>query len=64
MMEPAQDWTAENVTDGPNGTRYRRIFVQGQVREYLIVVFHVRQQDVMKMSLSQDDEMIDAFASD
>ena len=29
MMEPTQDWTAKNVTDGPNGTRYRSIFIQG-----------------------------------
>jgi hypothetical protein len=27
MMEPAQHWTAKNVTEGANGTRYRRIFI-------------------------------------
>jgi hypothetical protein len=31
---------------------------------YLIVVFHVRQQYVTKMSLAQDDDMIDAFPAD
>ena len=64
MMEPAQDWTAKNVTDGPNGTRYRRILIQGQMRTYLIVVFHVRQKYVTKMSFAQDDDMIDAFPAD
>ena len=64
MMEPAQYWTAENVTDGPSGTRYRRILIQGQVRAYLIVVFHVRQQDVTQMSFTQDDDVINAFPAD
>ena len=27
VMQPAQDRTAKNVTDGPNGTRYRRILI-------------------------------------
>ena len=31
------------------------------MRAYLIVVFHVRQQLVMKMSFAQDDDMIGAF---
>ena len=31
------------------------------MRAYLIVVFHVRQQHVTKMSFTQDDDMIDAI---
>ena len=27
MMQPAQDGTAKNVTDGPNGTRYWRVLI-------------------------------------
>ena len=34
------------------------------MRAYLIVVFHVRQQHVTKMSFAQDDNMIDAFPAD
>jgi hypothetical protein len=34
------------------------------MRAYLIVVFHVRQQHVTKMSFTQDDDMIDAFSAD
>ena len=64
MMEPAQDWTAENVTDGPNGTWHRRILIQGQMGAHLIVVIHVRQQNVAKMPFAQDDDMIDAFPAD
>ena len=33
------------------------------MRAYLIVVFHVRQQHVTKMSFTQDDDMIDAFSA-
>jgi hypothetical protein len=35
-MQPAQDRTAKNVTDGLNGARYRRILIQGQMCAYLI----------------------------
>src|SRR6202022_991003 len=34
------------------------------MRTYLIVVLHVRQQDVTKMSFASHDDMIDAFPSD
>src|ERR1700688_2511103 len=34
------------------------------MRTYLIVVLHVRQQDVTKMSFAQHDNMIDTFPSD
>jgi hypothetical protein len=44
--------------------RYRRILIQGQMRAYLIVVVHVRQQDVSKVPFAQNDDMIDAFPSD
>ena len=27
VMQPAQDRKAKNVTDGPNGARYRRILI-------------------------------------
>ena len=64
MMQPAQDRTAKNVTDGPNGTWYGRILLEGQMRAYLVVVFHVRQQHMTKMSFAQDDDMIDAFSAD
>ena len=29
MMQSAQDRSAKNATDGPNGTRYGRILLQG-----------------------------------
>jgi hypothetical protein len=34
------------------------------MRAYLVIVFHVRQQHVTKMSFAQDDDMIDAFPAD
>ena len=34
------------------------------MRAYLIVVFHVRQQNVAKMSFARDNDMIDAFSAD
>src|ERR1700686_3577766 len=34
------------------------------MRSYLIVVFHVRQQYVTKMSFAQDDDMVKAFPAD
>src|SRR5271169_2545061 len=34
------------------------------MRAYLIVIFHIRQQYVTKMSFAQDDDMIDAFPAD
>ena len=34
------------------------------MRAYLVVVFHVRQQYVPKMSFAQDDNMIGTFPAD
>ena len=64
MMQPTQDRPAKNVTDGPDGARYRRVLIWGQMRAHLIVIFHVRQQHVTKMSFPRDDDMIDTFPAD
>jgi hypothetical protein len=64
MMQPAQNRKAKNVSDGLNGTRTGASLFRGQMRSYLVVVFHVRQQCVPKMSFTQNDDMIDAFPTD
>jgi hypothetical protein len=51
---------------GPIGflrLRFQRL-VSVKYSADLIVVFHVRQQYVTKMSFTQDDDMIDAFPAD
>jgi hypothetical protein len=64
MVLSTHDGMAKNVTDGPNGTWCRRILLRGQMRAYLVVVFHIRQQCVLKISFAQDDDMINALPAD
>ena len=64
MMQPAQDRAAKNVTNGPNGTWYRRILVQRYVRSSFIVIVCVRLKHLAKMPIAKYYNMIKAVASD
>ena len=52
VMKPAENGAAKNTPYSIYGARERRILLQRQVRPYLIVIFHVRQQHMTKMLLA------------
>ena len=64
MMQPAENWAAKNVPGQFDSARDRRILPQRQMRLYLVVIFHVRQQYVTEVSLAEHNNMVKAFPSD
>jgi hypothetical protein len=55
MMQPAENWAAKNVPGQFDCARDRRILPQRQMRPYLVVIFHVRQQYVTEVSLAENN---------
>ena len=64
MMQPAQDWLADNTPGCNGGGWYRCILIQGQVTVRAVVVGHVRQQHVTQMAFAKHNDMINAFPAD
>jgi hypothetical protein len=46
VVQPAENWAAKNLPGPFDGTRERRILVQGEMCAGAIIIFHVRQQQV------------------
>ena len=64
MVQPAENWAAKNLPGPFDGTRERRILLQGEMRARAIVIFHVRQQQVTEVALAEHDNVVEAFPSD
>ena len=47
-----------------NGPRRWRIFVQRQVCASVIIILHVREENMAQVSFAEDDDMIKTFPSD
>jgi len=54
----------QNPTYTLNGTRNRRVLVQRQMRVGLIVICHVGQQHLPKVTLAKYDDMVEHFPPD
>src|SRR6478735_625447 len=44
VVQPAENWAAKNLPGPFDGTRERRILLQGEMCAGAIIIFHVRQQ--------------------
>ena len=64
MVQAAENWAAMNLPGPFDGTRERRILLQGDMRAGAIVIFHVRQQQVAEVALAEHDNVVEAFPSD
>ena len=64
VMETAQDGKRFDVPGSLNRTRDRRIFIQGSVRSDVIVIARIGSQDSTQMGLAENDDMIQALATD
>ena len=64
VMQSAEERIGANAADPLNWARDRRIFVQRSVRSRLIIVRGVFAQDPAQVRLAQEDNMVDALATD
>src|SRR5258708_3688874 len=63
VVQPAENWEAKNLPGPFDGTRERRILLQGEMRAGAIVIFHVRQQQVTEVALAEHNNVVEAFPS-
>jgi hypothetical protein len=49
VVQPAENWAAKNLPGPFDGTRERRILLQGAMCAGAITIFHVRQQQVAEI---------------
>jgi hypothetical protein len=63
-MLPAENWAAKNLPGPFDGTRERRILLQGEMCASAIIIFHVRQQQVAEVAFAEHDNVVEAFPSD
>jgi hypothetical protein len=64
MVQTSEVWGRHDTANGLHSTRRWCIFVQLQVRASIIVIFLVRSQQVAKMPLAEDNDMVKAIPSD
>ena len=64
MVQPAENWAAKNLPGPFDGTRERRILLQGEMCAGAIVICHVRQQQVAEVAFAEHDNVVEAFSSD
>src|SRR5512143_3937337 len=66
MMQSADLWESDNGTcrGWPYRSTLRTILGQGEMRSRLVVVLKVRRQHSAQVTLIEDDDVIEAFATD
>src|ERR1700745_113695 len=64
VVQPAENWAANNLPGLFDGTRERGILLQGEMRADAIVICHVRQQQVAEVAFAEHDNVVQAFPSD
>ena len=64
MVQPAENWAANNLPGPFDGTRERGILLQGEMRAGAVVICHVRQQQVAEVAFAEHDNVVEAFPSD
>jgi hypothetical protein len=63
-MQPAKNWAAKNVSSPRDGAKDWCDPPAEIERAGLVVVIHVRQEQVAKEALIDHDNMVDAFPAD
>ena len=58
MVQSAKDWQAKHAACSPDVAWNRGILIQRQVRTHLIVVSLIAAEQVTKMLLTEDNDMI------
>ena len=64
VVQPAENWAAKNLPGPFDGTRERRILLQGEMCAGAIIIFHVRQQQVAEVAFAEHDNVVEAISSD
>ena len=64
MMQTSEVFGGHDTANGLHSTRHWCILVQRQVRASIIVIFLVRSQQVAKMPLAEDNDMVKSIPSD
>jgi hypothetical protein len=64
VVQPAENWAANNLPGPFDGTRERGILLQGEMRAGAVVICHVRQQQVAEVAFAEHDNVVEAFSSD
>jgi hypothetical protein len=62
MMQTGQDWCVDDGARSLDGSSYRRVLAQPQVRARLIVIERIQSQDPAQMPFAEDQDMIQAVA--
>jgi hypothetical protein len=64
MMETSEKRPRYDGADGLYGPSYWRILVQSEVGPHRIMILLVGTKDIAQMSFTEDDDMVETFASD
>jgi hypothetical protein len=64
VMQSAEMWLCEDPADTLNFARNRRVLVQRQMRAGFVVICHVRSQQVPKVTLAKDNDMVEHLSPD
>ena len=64
VVQSAKDWHAKHAACSLDVARNRRILIQRQVRTHLNVVSLIAAEQVTKMLLTEDNDMIQAISPD
>ena len=64
VVQSTQNWHCQGATDSLDGTRNRRVLVQRQVRTSLVVIFLVRIEQMVEVSFTKHNDVIDTLPSD
>jgi hypothetical protein len=64
MVKAAEDRPSSDLAEPLNGTKARRILVQGQVRSEFVGIASVGSNDPAQMGFAEDDYVIEAFPAD
>jgi hypothetical protein len=62
VVQPAENWPAKDLPGPFDGTRERRILLQGEMCAGAIIIFHVRQQQVAEVAFAEHDDVVEAHS--
>src|SRR5262249_15781902 len=62
MMQTGQDWCGDDGPGSLDGSSWRRVLAQRQMRARLVVIERIQGQDPSQMPFVEDQHMIQAVA--
>jgi hypothetical protein len=64
MMKSAEDRSSSEFAEPLNGTKKRYVLGECKMRPDIVVIVAVSPEDPAQMGLAEDDDVIEAFATD